>query len=198
MHWFGFAPGLVVSLSLCAAVAHAQQSPPPSGSYTENLLTPPSPSRIFRLESEPMLKERMARDARDGDNPVNLRYEIVFPSYPAVPPPVALFRGWPAQPEVVEPPYVCYHRLLFEQINAERYGWDLGPLHPILSAGVFYWDVATLPYHLAEEPLRRFESNAGYCLPGDPVPLLLYPPRLSLSGSLAEGAAIGMMFVIFP
>jgi len=99
---------------------------------------------------------------------------------------------------MVEPPYVCYRRLYFEQINSERYGWDLGLGYPLLSAGVFFWDVALLPYHAFTEPFRRYECNAGYCLPGDPVPLLLYPPELNLPGALAEAAVISLGFAIFP
>jgi hypothetical protein len=140
----------------------------------------------------------MAREAKKGNNPVNLKYEIVFPTYAPVPPPQSTFRGWPTLPEYVEPAYVCYGRLFFEQINSERYGWDFGLVHPLISAGIFYWDVATLPYHLGTEPLRCYECNAGYYLPGDPAPLLLYPPKLSVTGTLAEAATIGLLFVIFP
>jgi hypothetical protein len=46
--------------------------------------------------------------------------------------------------------------------------------------------------------LRRYECNAGYYLPGDPMPFLLYPPELSFSGALAEAAIIGLGFAIFP
>ena len=44
----------------------------------------------------------------------------------------------------VEPNYVCYNRLYFEQINAERYGWDLGFVAPFISAGEFFKDVVLL------------------------------------------------------
>ena len=78
-------------------------------------------------------------------------------------------------------------------VEAIPYGWDLGPLHPLISAGIFYLDVAALPYHAATDPLRRYECNPGYALPGDPMPLLLYLPKVSLPGALAEAAAIGWM-----
>jgi hypothetical protein len=170
----------------------------------ENLPTPakvpetPDPQRVFRLESEATLLERMAEEARRGINPLGPPYKFVYPSYPPVPPPAFLARNWESLVEIVEPAYLCYGRLYFEQINAERYGWDLGPLHPLISAGIFYFDLGTLPYHAATEPLRRYECNTGYALPGDPMPLLLYRPEWSLSGALAEAAAIGLMFVIFP
>jgi len=142
--------------------------------------------------------ERMAREASAGLNPLELRYQFVAPSYPPAPPPGYVPRPWEPLAELVEPAYLCYDRLYFEQINAERYGWSLGPLHPLIAAGIFYFDLATLPYHAATDPLRRYECNPGYALPGDPMPLLLYRPELSLTGALAEAAAVGVLLAIFP
>jgi hypothetical protein len=159
----------------------------------------PDQQRVFRLESESTLAERMAREAKQGINPLQLRYQYVAPTYPPVPPPEALLpRTWEGLPEIVEPNYLCYRRLYFEQLNAERYGWNLGPLHPLISAGVFYFDLAILPYQAATDPFRRYDCNTGYALPGDRMPLLLYHPPLNLPGLAAEAAAIGLMFVIFP
>src|SRR5206468_3412224 len=107
-------------------------------------------------------------------------------------------RHWGPQVLLAEPNNVCYGRLFFEQKNFERYGWDLYLLSPFLSAGAFFFDVATLPYHCATEPFRKCECSAGYCLPGDPVPLLLYPPELSLTGALAEAATVVGLAAIFP
>jgi hypothetical protein len=140
----------------------------------------------------------MAREAALGENPLGLRYKFVSPTYPPAPPPGVVERPWEPLAEVVEPAYLCYGRLYFEQINQERYGWDLGCLQPLISAGIFYFDLAALPYNAATDPLRRYECNTGYALPGDPMPLLLYLPKPSLTGVLAEGAAVGLMLVIFP
>jgi hypothetical protein len=186
-------------LCLLARPAQAQETLSQPGKISEPSITRPEPQRVFRLESESLLMERMAREAAEGRTPLGLTYQFVLPSYPPVPPQVtSVPRLWEPMAEIVEPAYLCYGRLYFEQINAERYGWDLGPLHPLISAGIFYFDVATLPYHAATEPLQRYECNSGYALPGDPMPLLLYPPNLNLPGVLAEAAAIGLMFVIFP
>ena len=47
------------------------------------------------------------------------------------------------------------------------------------------------------EPCQRFECSAGYCLPGDPVPYLLYPLPLSITGTAAEtGIVLGLAFAI--
>jgi hypothetical protein len=157
------------------------------------------PKRVFRLESEAQLRQRMARESQEGNNPLNLKYDIFFPNYPSIPKETFVSRSWAPLGEIVDPPFVCYRRLYFEQINFERYGWDLGPLCDVLlSQGAFYFDLITLPYHAGTDLCRRYECNTGYYLPGDPAPLLLYPPRLSLTGALAEATAIGLGFVIFP
>jgi hypothetical protein len=158
-------------------------------------LEPPGPERLFRLQSESRLKEQMRQEARHLGGVEH----IIFPEEPVVSadrtPPT---RRWPGMHEVVEPNYVCYRRTYFDQINAERYGWELGILQPFLSAGGFYADVVLLPYHIGTEPCRHYDSNAGYCLPGDPVPYLLYPPNINLTGLLAEGAAVAGVALVFP
>jgi hypothetical protein len=158
----------------------------------------PDPQRVFRLESEGILLERMARDGKEGLNPLNLKYDITLPDYPAARTAQASTRQWQPLRETVEPPFVCYHRLYFQQLNFERYGYDLGLLSPLLSTGAFCFDVLALPYHVGMDPFCRFECNTGYCLPGDHVPLLLYPPQWSLAGALGEAAAIGLLVVAFP
>jgi hypothetical protein len=186
-----------VCLLLCGGSTRGQE-PTAKVRKTEEPYLRVDPQRVFRLETEATLRERMAREGRLGINPLNLKYEIVFPDYPAAPKEEYVPRRWPALAEIVEPALVCYKRLYFEQLNFERYGWDLGAISPFLSQGAFYFDLISLPYHAATEPFRRYECNAGYYLPGDPVPLLLYPQELSWTGALAEAAVIGLGFVIFP
>ena len=145
-----------------------------------------------------MLQERMIREGAEGVNPLNLKYAATFPPYEPLPKQEGVNRQWEPMAEVAAPPYLCYNRLYFEQLNFERYGWALGVVQPLVSLGEFYIDVATLPYHAAQDPCQRYECNPGYCLPGDPVPLLLYLPEPSLSGTLAEAATVGLLFVAFP
>jgi len=181
----------------CESNARAQDPLPRPTSATQPYALP-DPQRVFRLESEAQLRERMARESRLGINALGLKYDIAFPRYPAVPAPEQIVRGWAPLTETVEAPFVAYRRLYFEQPNFERYGWDLGVLSPFLSQAAFYFDLVTLPYHAGIDPFRRYECNAGYCLPGDPVPLLLYPPQWSWSGALSEAAVVGLGFVFFP
>jgi hypothetical protein len=131
---------------------------------------------------------------RSGRLPAN----FIFPTETALPRVPYAGRHWPQQGCFTEPYYLCHHRLLFQQVNFERYGWDLGIATPAVCAAAFFKDVALLPYHFFMDPCRRYETNYGYCLPGDPVPLMLYPPELSGTGSLAEIGTIAALMAIFP
>jgi hypothetical protein len=161
-------------------------------------LEPPGPLRLFRLESEKALQERIRQEVRDRTPPGATPERTIFPEEPVITRQPYAGRSFPPGNVAVEPCYLCYDRLLFEQKNFERYGWDLGPISPFLSAAAFYWDVAWLPYHIFTAPCRQYECSAGYCLPGSPAPLLLYPPELSLTGFVAEAGAVTALFLIFP
>jgi hypothetical protein len=136
----------------------------------------------------------MRQEARERPIPER----ITFPEEPIISKDKYAGRKFPTNNLRVEPHYVCYGRLYFEDKNSERYGWDLGVIQPFVSAGGFFWDLATLPYHLGSDPCRWFDSSAGLCLPGDPVPYLLYPPELSTSGAVTEVATAFLFLAIFP
>jgi hypothetical protein len=179
-----------------AAPAGPVQPAEETGAYTqlERQLEMPGPDRLFgHLNSEAALFVRIRQEERQrGETAHELPEEPVLSR--------AQYRGrqWPPQREVVEPSYLCYGRLLFEQRNMERYGWDLGAVTPVVSAGKFFADFVMSPYHASTDICRCYDCNTGYCLPGDPVPLLLYPPEWSLTGAIAEGAAVGATLVLFP
>jgi hypothetical protein len=159
-------------------------------------LTLPGPQRLFRLESEAAVIERIRQEAREGRTPTLIEFPEPYPSEKRVA--AFLPRQWPQTVELVQPCYVYHGRLAFEQINSERYGWSVGVLQPLVSTAHFYADVALLPYHYAEDPCRYGDSSAGKCLPGDPVPLYLYPPHWSLTGLAAEAAVVTPLFFAFP
>jgi hypothetical protein len=156
-------------------------------------LEPPGANRVFRLESEAALNERMRQEGKTKIP----REAIAFPDEPVVSREAYPGRHWPPQTETAEPNYVCHGKLLFEDINSERFGWDFGILQPVVSTAKFYADLAAMPYHIATAPCRR-ECSAGLCLPGDPVPYLLYPPEFSVTGSLVEAGSILGLLAIFP
>jgi hypothetical protein len=158
-------------------------------------LEPPGKERLFgSRDTERELEERMRQERKDsgGGDP------IVFPEK-------AELSAEPYQPRrhaptvvLAEPSYVVYQPLWFEEKNAERYGWDLGPIQPVVSSAYFFKDVLLLPARCAAYPCRRFETNAGQCLPGDPVPYYWYPPELTESGLLTEVGVIALLFVAVP
>ncbi|MBA4062703.1 MAG: hypothetical protein C0501_03160 [Isosphaera sp.] len=95
--------------------------------------------------------------------------------------------------------YVVHRRLHFEEKNAERYGWDLGFIQPLVSTLYFYRDVLLLPNSLASGLAYGFwDTNAGKCLPGSPTPYLFYPPGLTITGTAAEGVVITGLSFAFP
>ena len=161
-------------------------------------LEPPGPERLFRIESEDALKERMRQEKRNRPK----MDRLVFPEETVLSSSLYDSRwrstNWKPMVRLVEPNYLVHGRLLFQEKNSERYGWDLGPIQPFVSGAYFLADVALLPYHLATDPLRRFESNSGYCLPGDQVPYMLYPIGASSTGSVAEAIAIFALIACFP
>jgi len=155
----------------------------------------PSPERLFKtMQSDEHLMEAIRQEKRSQ----NVVERITFPEEQPLSKVAYAGRRWEPLKEEVQPCYVMYKRLLFEQKNAERYGWDVGVLQPLISSLKVYCDIATLPYHLGARPFQQFECSTGYCLPGDPVPLLLYPPEWSVSGSGLEAAVLVPLFFAFP
>jgi hypothetical protein len=157
-------------------------------------LEPPGQRRIFRLESEANLQERMRQEARERPTPER----IIFPEEKPISIGQYVARQFPRRDLLVEPAFVCHDRLYFEELNSERYGWDLGFIQPAVSAGAFYLDLAMLPYNFMKQPCDRYECNSGKCLPGDPVPYMLYPPGLSSTGAFFEAGAALAFLAIFP
>jgi hypothetical protein len=131
-----------------------------------NLSRLPGPERVFRIESERELRERIRQDAiRIGRSAPSFPTEPTpDPSLPPPPPPAFA---------VVEPAYVCHGRLLFEEINSERYGWDLGGIQALMLTADFYQKVLTAPFRRLVDRCRCFDCDLGLCLPGDPVPYVI-------------------------
>jgi hypothetical protein len=172
----------------------AVQPTPAEESGYQIQLEPPSRDRWLRVESEKSLMERLQQESIDRGSTEKLE----FPKEPPLTVEKFLARDWPTRSLIVEPNYVCYGRLYFEDKNSERYGWDLGFIQPFVSSALFFKDFALLPYHFGTDPCRYCECSAGYCLPGDPVPYLCYPPELSVTGAITEAAVIGGLVAIFP
>jgi hypothetical protein len=161
-------------------------------------LEPPGLERLSRLDSDATLQERIRQETYDRGDP---NERVAFPASPILSRETYKGRGplWERRQLTVEPDFTFYHRLLFEDKNVERYGWELGPIQPLLSAGKFYLDLAQVPLKLGNMLcVGCTECSTGYCLPGDPVPLLLYPPEVTLTGTVTELGTIALLIAIFP
>jgi hypothetical protein len=162
----------------------------------------PDPTTLFALdgENEFIQRENQRRASEDATVPVEKRRKpIEFPALAVLPGADSSYAGrfFPQQTSLIEPNYVCYRRLFFEDRNAERYGWSLGPLQPIASAWKFVGDWITAPYRFGSQPLSRYECSAGLCLPGDHVPYMIYPPGLSAAGAAVQtGITLMLIFTI--
>jgi hypothetical protein len=193
-------PLLSVNQDLTVINPARYQAPPtygvPGGAAPYPIqLEPPGLERLAQsLQTDQALQERVRQELRTREPPER----AVFPESPVLSTETYQGRAFEPHTLAVEPTYVVYDRLYFQQKNFERYGWDLGIVGPVVSAGLFYFDWVTWPYHLGTDPCRCMDSNAGYCLPGDPVPLMLYPPELSLTGAALEVGTILTLVAIFP
>jgi hypothetical protein len=141
------------------------------------LLDSPSPEMLFgKLDSEKMLEKRMRQQAMQRNPPDNVH----FPVNPPLTKEKYQARNFAHSAIYEEPNYVVYNRLYFEDKNAERYGWDLGAIQPFVSTLRFYKDVALWPAAFLLNPCQTVDTSAGQCLPGDPVPYLIYPAEIGL------------------
>lgn len=174
----------------------ADRPPPTPVVYQEQDATGvlPGPSRLFKRISEKDVFDEIRGQARRKPGAAR----AIFPEDTIISKDKWMGRNWSPMIETVEPNYVGHGRLYFEQQNFERGGWDFGILQPMVSLGVFYADVITFPYQFWTRPMQRYDASAGKCLPGDPSPLFLYPPELSLTGLTAEGAGVVGLLVLFP
>jgi hypothetical protein len=154
--------------------------------------------RIFnRLDTEAALQERIRQEGRERD-PTEPERNIIFPDEVTLTKEQYPGRNWPRQMAYAEPNFVVHRRLYFQELNSERYGWDLGPISPLASSLYFFRDVALFPYRFGTDLCRCYDSNAGYCLPGDPVPYLLYPVEASWTGTATEAATLVVLLAAFP
>ncbi len=158
--------------------------------YVRNDL--PGPQRLFLRDSEAKFFERIRHERKKtGQGPAIFPPEPIISKEPFKP------RAFARITPLVEPCYVYHQRLYFEQPNFERVGYDFGVLQPAICLGVFYYDMALLPYHMWSHPTELGETNIGKCLPGDAAPFRIPCERFSVSGLLGQSATvIGLGYLI--
>jgi len=154
----------------------------------------PGVDLVFTRESESQLFDtiRAENQARPGAQ------RVTFPERGIVTREKYAARTFKQRVEKIEPSFVMHRRLYFENLNCDRYGWEIGNLQTGISFGHFVYDIAAMPYHYWTRPLQHWDSSAGKCLPGDNTPLQCYREEFSLTGLLGEAAVIGAGFVAFP
>lgn len=165
----------------------------------------PSRATIFQIPDDARLHrliyDRVAKDT--GMKAEVLRNSFPFPAVtPTVPPGtryLAKTNTLPPGQCLFEPGFVIHNRLHFEEKNAERYGWDLGIMQPLVSTASFYKNMILWPSSLVTGAVVGFwDTNAGKCLPGSPVPYYFYPQGLTVSGTAAEGVVLTTLSFVIP
>jgi hypothetical protein len=139
----------------------------------------PTPGQLYgRRLSESQWRERQRQEAKR----FSLTRKVTFPEDTPLTLEKFKPRHWEQSVARVSPCYLLHDRLYFEQVNFERYGWELGVLGPPVQLATFAYDLALLPYRQFSRPFDQIDGSAGKYLPGDNVPLMLYPEPFSLTG----------------
>ena len=158
-------------------------------------LEPPGREKLFgSRDTEAELEERMRQEAKDAGR----QETIFFPDKGDLAPEAFKGRNFPPTRVMAEPAYIVYQPLYFEDRNSERFGWELGPIQPLVSTAIFFKDVFFWPLHCGSAPHRHWETNAGQCQPGDPVPYTWYPPEVTWTGVLYQAGAIALLTAPLP
>ncbi|HUR55556.1 MAG TPA: radical SAM family heme chaperone HemW, partial [Gemmataceae bacterium] len=157
-----------------------------------------------RAEAERENAERVKRGDKPYDLPA-LPSPLDHPDWQFPTPARVVPAGTTYQPKAYEhrmahrePTFVVHRRLHFEEKNAERYGWDLGAVQPLVSTLYFYRDTLLWPQSLVSGLVKGpWDTSAGKCLPGSPVPYYVYPLGLTVTGTVAEAGLItGLSFIL--
>lgn len=168
--------------------------PPIKTDEDEGKFTPPSREELYRVDSEATKFERVRQLKKALGRP-----DIDFPDEEGIRIKTSMEkRHFDEMKATVMPSYVVYQPLYFQQINTERYGWELGIFQPVVSTAQFYGDVLLFPYKFAANPPWHCDSNAGYALPGDPEPLRFLTMPFSWRGVFGEAGAAVAGAAIFP
>lgn len=157
----------------------------------------PNAAEVFRFDDDRELNRRILTDlGRPLEEAVRVPPAKLVAADVTYKPKTS---DYPPTQILLEPNYVVHRRLYYEERNAERYGWDAGLIQPLISTGYFYKDVLMAPHNLVAGGLReRYQTSAGKCLPGDPVPYNLYPPGFTPGGLVVGGGIITGLAFIFP
>ena len=165
----------------------------------------PDRDKIFVIYDDAQLERIIMNTIRESDKKRDVKTDEATLRFPPIAPVgdgmpyQAKTSAYPPMQTTYDALYMIHRRLHFEEKNAERYGWDLGAIQPLVSALYFYRDFMLWPQSLASGFAYGFwDTNAGKCLPGSPTPYYLYPPGLTITGTAFEGVIITGLAFIFP
>ena len=162
-------------------------------------------ARIKELNDKFKEEKAAGRDTKETEKQLEYYNEISknpladssyqFPPLPVIGPPASAYQpktvAYAPRKLIVEPGYYLHRKLYLEEKNAERAGWDFGPMQTLVSAAYFWKGTLTMPQNFASGFVYgHWDTSAGKCLPGSPSPYYLYPPGLTLTGTVAEGVLI--------
>jgi len=166
--------------------------------FNNAMLSELDAERLAKWEKE--TKERVASGLQPSEKPKALTVKDDLPTSAGLPKSVGQQSRQDPSPLwlKVEPSYVVHRRLMFEDKNSERYGWELGIAQPAVSAAYFAKDLLLWPSHLASSLFERYDTSAGKCPPGSPVPYLLYPPEITAFGGTVGAAVIVGTAILIP
>ena len=199
--------GVVAQPVVNDRTAQVPKEPEKPKTPPKSLVNPISRDKAFRFEDDRTFEKRIIDElkqeagSRSDDKTKKAAADtIALPVVNPLSPPGTVMppRSFTPTQLLVEPSYVVHRRLLFEELNAERYGWDFGIAQPLISTAQFYGDVVLWPARLASNIHERYDTSAGKCPPGSPVPYFLYPPEITPFGALVGFTVIGGAVAIFP
>lgn len=106
-------------------------------------------------------------------------------------------RDWTVTDYRWEASMLCHGPLLFEQLNAERYGITYGCMQPVVSAAHFFVTVPALPYKVWAQGHDHCQYVLGFYRPGSPAKPQCYRPRISADAGLFEaGVIVGLIYIL--
>jgi hypothetical protein len=150
----------------------------------------------FGLKPMSAMSINIAAPKGDGGHPQDFA-AARFDREGSIDPAQRVGRDWGMVDYRWEASMLCHGPLLFEQLNAERYGITYGCLQPVISGAHFFATVPALPYKVWANGHDQCQYALGYYRPGSCARPQSYKPRVSADASLFEaGVILGLIYVL--
>jgi hypothetical protein len=108
-------------------------------------------------------------------------------------------RGYPCMTFTWKASALCHKPLLFEEIGLERYGHTICPaVQPIISGGVFFANVALMPYKTGLNPPWECQYVLGYYRPGSCAPFQRHRLPLEPQAIALQAVAVAGLVALVP